>query len=136
MQKDSAIRGDKKILVYQQFGHGNLAQVLLCEICDFFHPVELYQKREPGTEKFSLQLYYKRDSSTGVFLSIWIKFSTKTFIKNTTVAQVVFCKFNKIFKKNYSAEQLLRATSNDLIVARFFCHIYCSLNWKLNGYQR
>ena len=55
---------------------------------------------------FSLQLYLKQDSG-------------------------VFCQFCEIF-----AEYLRRAVSNDIIIARFFCKICCSLKCKIKRYQR
>ena len=47
-------------------------------------------------------------------------------IKNESPAQLFFHGFFKIFKNTYFAEHLRKADSNDIIISRFFCKIYCS----------
>ena len=65
-----------------------------------------------------------------------IRTPVSNFIKNETLAQVSPCTFCKIIKNTYFAQHLRRAASNDMIIARFFYKIYCSLKWKIKGYQR
>ena len=64
-----------------------------------------------------------------------IRTPVSNFIKNETLAQVFPCTFCKIIKNTYFAQHLRRAASNDMIIARFFYKIYCSLKWKIKGYQ-
>ena len=63
-------------------------------------------------------------------------FSARNSVKNKILAQVFSCEFCKFFKSTYFTEHLRRAGSNDMIITKFVHKIYCSLKWKIKGYQR
>ena len=73
----------------------------------------------------------KKISSTGVFSN----FSACNFTKNKTPAHLFSRKFCNILKNTCFSEHLRRFSSQDMIIARFFCKIYCSLKWKTERYQ-
>ena len=88
-----------------------LTELFSCEFCEFSQLVILLKARLQRRcffvkfqKFFNLQLYWKWDSSTSVFLRVLRNFSTCHIIKNETPAQVFSCEFCKVFKNTYFAE--------------------------------
>ena len=70
------------------------------------------------------------------FFLILRNFLACNFVNSKALAQIFPCEFCNILKNTCCAEHLRRTASNDVIIARFFCKIYCSLKSKIKKCER
>ena len=70
------------------------------------------------------------------FFLILRNFSACNFVNSKAPVQIFPCEFCKILKNTCCAEHLRRTASNDVIIVRFFCKIYCSLKSKIKKCER
>ena len=98
-------RRSKKMQIYQEL------------YADLVPPACNFVKCRTTVQVLSM---FFNNSTKGVILQILTFFSTCNFIKIETLTQVFSCESFNIFKSTYFAEYLRRASSNDMIIARYF----------------
>ena len=101
----------------KKFGFCKKMQIYQELYADLVPPVCNFVKCRTTVQVLSI---FFNNSTKGVILQILTFFSTCNFIKNETLTQVFSCESFNIFKNTYFAEYLRRASSNDIIIARYF----------------